>query len=188
MNKKTFQLFATIVSLPAAWSLFSASAQATPSLNPVIAQTSASQPVDSHVATPKREPLSHVHAARQHPFRGVLADNQASGNGTQAGRAESGQPPHDRDQHVDVVARDFQFVPMVITARAGSHMTIELKNEGKADHNLTFRTLPLKTDTIRPGQSTTLNMTTPAPGRYRFFCSVDDHARRGMTGLLVVTE
>lgn len=89
---------------------------------------------------------------------------------------------------ITVVAKDYQFIPNVITVRTGQKIDLTLRNEGKAEHNLTFVNLPDKTETVPSGASTTLSLTAGAPGRYRFYCSVGDHKTRGMVGLLVVTH
>lgn len=123
---------------------------------------------------------------RSHPFQGVLATETNNQMTNQTADKSGNRAP--MTMTVTVIARDHQFVPMVITTRTGAHLSIELKNEGRDDHNLTFRTLPLKTDTLSPGQTAKLDMTAPAPGRYPFYCSVGNHAERGMTGLLVVTR
>ncbi|MDQ0189330.1 cupredoxin domain-containing protein [Alicyclobacillus cycloheptanicus] len=127
-------------------------------------------PQTVHAVTPVAD------SVRPNPFQGVLAATAHDKSGS----------ANEAATKIVVIARDFQFVPMVVTVRTGSTLTLELKNEGKTPHNLTFRKLPQHTETIGPGQSTRLTMTAPAPGRYPFYCSVDNHARQGMTGVLVV--
>lgn len=87
---------------------------------------------------------------------------------------------------ITMIARDTQFVPNVLQAKAGSKVEIRFHNEGEEPHNITFRTLPYKSATIHKGQATNVDIVTPAPGRYEFYCSVGNHAQLGMVGHLNV--
>lgn len=94
--------------------------------------------------------------------------------------------PDDR-QVVLVIANEFHFVPNVVQIQHGQSLTLELKNEGKETHNLTFKTISLKTPEIPPGTGAELPLpSTLAPGRYPFVCTVPGHVQRGMSGVLVV--
>ncbi|OFW77643.1 MAG: hypothetical protein A2201_08620 [Alicyclobacillus sp. RIFOXYA1_FULL_53_8] len=87
-----------------------------------------------------------------------------------------------------IFATEYRFIPNVVKIRRSEKATLELKNEGKDVHNLTFPTLSLKTPDIPPGGTALLPL--PAnlsPGRYPFVCTVPGHQQRGMRGVLVVT-
>lgn len=89
---------------------------------------------------------------------------------------------------ITVLARDTEFIPSVLKAKAGSKIEIRLRNEGKEPHNLTFIDLPYKSKTILSGQSTTLVLTAPPKGQYKFTCSVGNHQELGMTGVLQISN
>ncbi len=130
--------------------------------------------------------LPSVSAAPWHvdknPFESVLTTDQGHKSGADNAKA------NDDVYHITMIARDMQFVPSVLQAKAGSKVEIRFHNEGKAPHNITFRTLPYRSATIQKGQSTKLDIVTPAPGRYEFYCSVGNHAHLGMVGHLNVTR
>ncbi len=65
-------------------------------------------------------------------------------------------------------------------------MRITLKHEGKgAPHNLSVVGLPADfVPIVQAGQTSSATFTAPAPGRYRFVCTI--HEAQGQTGMLVV--
>ena len=78
------------------------------------------------------------------------------------------------------------FVPESVTAPPESEVELIFNNEATVPHNLTFEeSTPIEAATeeqLPPGQSQTLNFTTPAPGTYPFVCTIHP----GMDGTLVV--
>jgi nitrite reductase (NO-forming) len=85
-----------------------------------------------------------------------------------------------------VVAKKFSFAPSTVTAEAGETVTIEFANKGSLSHNLTFKKLDAKTETIQSGNTQTIEVQVDAPGTYQFICTVPGHAQAGMKGKLVV--
>jgi plastocyanin len=83
--------------------------------------------------------------------------------------------------------KDFSFDPNNITAPAGK-ITLTLQNYGRYTHNLRIL-IPggenLESGRIGAGFSRDFTVTLQA-GTYDFDCSVSNHAKRGMTGKLVV--
>jgi plastocyanin len=63
---------------------------------------------------------------------------------------------------------------------------VTLKHEGTgAPHNLSVVGLPADfVPLVRAGQTSTASFTAPAPGTYRFVCTI--HEAQGQTGSLVV--
>jgi plastocyanin len=76
------------------------------------------------------------------------------------------------------------FVPAEVTVDEGRPVTMTFRNGSTVPHNLVFTTgITAATRTIvEPGASEQLSLTLPAPGSYRFVCTI--HA--GMAGALVV--
>ena len=94
-------------------------------------------------------------------------------------------PNEGRVMHV--ITSEYKFVPNVLQVRKNEVVTLELKNDGKEPHNLTFKTLALKTPDIPAGATAELKLPPNlAPGRYPFVCTVPGHLERGMRGVLVV--
>ncbi len=90
------------------------------------------------------------------------------------------------DTMTTVVAESFSFQPSKLTAEAGETVTIEFKNQGSLSHNLTFKNLDAKTETIQSGKTRTIELRVDEPGTYKFICTVSGHAQAGMKGKLVV--
>lgn len=84
---------------------------------------------------------------------------------------------------VELEADDFYFAPTVLEGAAGQTVTIELKNEGSAEHNLTIESLGIDRD-VEPGQSAEVEVTLPDSGTVTFFCKY--HQRSGMVGEFTV--
>jgi plastocyanin len=75
-----------------------------------------------------------------------------------------------------------------ITLAVNPGATIELINEGAAEHDFVVDTLAIDVD-IAPGASTTVTIPEDAAlGEYEFYCSVPGHKAAGMVGTLVVEE
>lgn len=93
---------------------------------------------------------------------------------------------HSAVSDVTVTATEFAFSPQTIPAVAGKPLTITFKNNGKYPHNMTFKELNVATKTLQPGQSETIKITPPKAGMFRFSCTVDSHASKGMFGVLMI--
>jgi len=78
---------------------------------------------------------------------------------------------------------DFYFKPMTLSGKAGQTMTIELKNEGKVEHNFSIPGQSVDQN-VQPGKTATVQVTFPQSGTVQFFCKF--HRSRGMTGSLTV--
>ena len=76
------------------------------------------------------------------------------------------------------------FEPAETTVRAAGPITMTFQNVSSLPHNMTFTAgLTAATRTIvRPGTSDQLVLVPPAPGTYRFVCTIHE----GMAGTLVV--
>lgn len=76
------------------------------------------------------------------------------------------------------------FTPASLTAETGTTVRLIYRNSSDESHNLTFLSpLSAATETIvEPGQEDGLEFQAPAPGPYRFVCTIHP----GMEGTLVV--
>jgi len=90
------------------------------------------------------------------------------------------------DTVTTVVAEKFNFKPSNLTAEAGETVKIAFANKGSLSHNLTFKNLDAKTETIQSGNTQTIELQVDEPGTYQFICTVPGHAQAGMKGKLVV--
>lgn len=100
--------------------------------------------------------------------------------------ATTAAPASDGSQQVTIVVNDtFRFFPSTITVHPGK-VTITLKHEGTgAPHNLQVTGLPADfVPLVRAGQTTSASFMAPAPGTYRFVCTI--HEKQGQTGSLIV--
>jgi uncharacterized cupredoxin-like copper-binding protein len=89
---------------------------------------------------------------------------------------------------VDLAASDFKFDPSDPTVKSGN-VTFTLENDGQTTHSLEIEDVngsdqELEGD-VSPGQSGTLKVNLP-PGKYEFYCPVDDHKEMGMEGEITV--
>jgi plastocyanin len=64
---------------------------------------------------------------------------------------------------------DFRFDPKTVKAKPGQKITVELKNEGKVEHNFTVSSLNLDKD-LEAGKKSNVTLTVPKSGNLQFFC------------------
>jgi plastocyanin len=85
-----------------------------------------------------------------------------------------------------VTAMDFRFDPTTVDVKAGSKVTVSLKNTGQAEHNFSISSLNVNKD-LEKGDSTTVTFTAPStPGDVQYFCEYHKDSK-GMVGTLHVT-
>jgi plastocyanin len=83
------------------------------------------------------------------------------------------------------VDNSFRFDPSTITVHQGTvKITLVHKGTG-APHDFSVSGFPAdNVPLVRAGATTSATFTTPAPGSYKFVCTI--HVAQGMTGTLVV--
>lgn len=86
---------------------------------------------------------------------------------------------------VAVELSDFKFAPSTIEIPADQKVTLELKNKGSVEHDVTVDAVGFKA-IVRGGQSATRAIGPLKAGTYDFYCSVAGHKESGMVGKLVV--
>jgi len=89
-------------------------------------------------------------------------------------------------QNITVEGTEFAFTPSSITVKKGEAVQVTFKNMGKYPHNFTVSQLGVASQTIQPGQQTTVTFTPTQTGTFTYLCTVPGHADRGMTGTLTV--
>jgi len=90
-------------------------------------------------------------------------------------------------QRVVVSMHSYYFEPNRIVVRAGRPVELVLKNRARlVPHNFTVADSTLALSERAWLGTGHLSFTPQRPGEYAFFCSVDGHAKKGMTGTLVV--
>jgi plastocyanin len=91
-------------------------------------------------------------------------------------------------QRVGLDMHSYYFEPNRIVVRSGHPVEIILHNSSHlVPHNFTISEPGLSVSESKWGWGSDRVRFTPAtPGEYRFFCHVDGHEKKGMTGTLVV--
>jgi plastocyanin len=100
----------------------------------------------------------------------TIGDVAANDHGTKDVSGES---------RVEVELDDDYFEPTVLEGKAGERVTLELKNEGSNEHNLTIDELNIDQD-VEAGDETEVAVTFPDSGTLTFYCKY--HRGQGMAG------
>jgi plastocyanin len=79
----------------------------------------------------------------------------------------------------EVELDDYYFEPTVLKGKPGQKVTLELKNEGKVEHNFTLDSQGIDKD-IEAGEDAKVSVTIPKSGAVSFYCKY--HKSRGMAG------
>jgi plastocyanin len=82
------------------------------------------------------------------------------------------------EDEVQLVATDFKFDKTSLEAKAGSQVKVELRNQGKAEHNFTFTEADANQD-VEAGEDATVTFTAPAAGTYGFHCKYHPTTMKG---------
>ena len=77
---------------------------------------------------------------------------------------------------------DYRFDPKTIKGKPGQKVTLELKNEGKTEHNFSVDSQHIDKD-VEKGEDGKVTVTLPKSGTLRFYCSYHK-ASHGMVGQL----
>jgi uncharacterized cupredoxin-like copper-binding protein len=90
---------------------------------------------------------------------------------------------------VNLSATDFKFTPSDAAVNSGK-VTFDMKNNGQVTHSLEIEDVTPGHDqelegNVSPGQSGTLAVNLK-PGKYEFYCPIDNHRQMGMEGEITV--
>jgi uncharacterized cupredoxin-like copper-binding protein len=134
--------------------------------------------------------LLAIGAAVAIPMVGCGSSNDDNGTSNAATQATStgGAAAAGAGGAVDLTATDYKFNPSDPTVKSGE-VTFTEKNDGQTAHSLEIEDVngqdqELEGD-VSPGQSGTLKVNLP-PGKYEFYCPVDNHKELGMEGEITV--
>jgi plastocyanin len=91
-------------------------------------------------------------------------------------------------QQVDVDLHSFYFKPNRIVVHAGRPVELTIRNRSVlVPHNFTIADASIMVNASKWGLGAQhVKFTPTVAGEYEFFCHVDSHAKKGMTGTLVV--
>ena len=81
----------------------------------------------------------------------------------------------------EVEMYDNYFQPKTVTGKPGSTVTLELKNEGKAEHSFSVDSQKVDKE-VEGGEDAKVSVKIPASGSVAFYCKY--HKALGMTGTL----
>ena len=116
---------------------------------------------------------------------GGSAQKEPSGTVEIAGKAanDHGSKNVSALDEVEVEIDDFYFEPTVLEGDPGQKITLELGNEGSADHNFSLPDQGIDQD-IASGKDAKVDVQLPDSGTVLFFCKF--HTSSGMNGGLEV--
>jgi uncharacterized cupredoxin-like copper-binding protein len=120
-------------------------------------------------------------------------DNGDNGGSTAASQAQttagSGGGAAGGGSTVQLSATEYKFNPSDPTVKSGQ-VTFNEKNDGQVTHSLEIEDVTPGHDQelegdVSPGQSGTLTVNLK-PGKYEFYCPIDNHKEMGMEGEITV--
>ena len=119
---------------------------------------------------------------------GGYSKSKAGGESGGGKKTIAGVSPNDHGSKsvsgsTEVELDDFYFNPTVLKGKAGSQVTLELKNESSTEHNLTIDAQGIDKD-VEAGEDAKVTVTIPQSGEISFYCKY--HKSRGMAGALAV--
>jgi uncharacterized cupredoxin-like copper-binding protein len=110
-------------------------------------------------------------------------DNETTSTTAASGTSTAG------GQTVNISETEYQLDAPDPSVKSGT-VSFEATNDGNVDHSLEVEgpngEQELEQD-LAPGQSGTLTVDLSQPGKYEFYCPIDDHRQRGMEGEITVT-
>jgi len=88
---------------------------------------------------------------------------------------------------LDIVATEYAFDPATVVLDAHT-IGFSIRNQGQIEHDFELigaDGVVTHVEAIQPGLNGGVSITVK-PGSYRFVCTIEDHAQRGMSGTLTV--
>ena len=116
------------------------------------------------------------------------SDNDTTTAGAPANTTTTGAQGGGGASTVKVSETDFKLDPSEPTVKPGE-VTFDVSNDGAVTHSLEVEgpgeEQELESD-LSPGQSGTLTVDLSKPGKYEFYCPIDNHKQMGMEGTVTV--
>jgi uncharacterized cupredoxin-like copper-binding protein len=122
---------------------------------------------------------------------GSSNDNNSTSNAATPATTTGGAAATGAGGAVNLTATDYKFNPSDPTVKSGK-VTFTEKNAGQVTHSLEIEDVTPGHDqelegSVAPGQTGTLTVNL-APGKYEFYCPIDNHKQMGMEGEITVTK
>lgn len=129
----------------------------------------------------------------------VLIAAACGGDSNGGGESEGGKTPiagfeannhgqedvfGETDGKVEIELDEYYFKPTVLNGTPGQKITLELKNEGNVEHNITVPTQDIDRN-VAPAEEAEVEVTFPPSGQIGFQCKF--HVNDGMAGGLAVS-
>lgn len=87
---------------------------------------------------------------------------------------------------IDIEGRNFSFSPNKVTVKKGSDVKIKFTSKDGI-HSFAIEGLNVSAKSVPTGNSDLVEFRAPeTPGEYEFYCSVGNHRKLGMVGVLIV--
>jgi uncharacterized cupredoxin-like copper-binding protein len=122
------------------------------------------------------------------PIAGCGGGDDNDNTSADTGGAATGAAATGSSETVDLTAVDYKFNPSDPALKQGD-VTFKLTNDGQTGHSLEIEDVNGQDEElegeVQPGDSNTLTVNLP-PGKYEFYCPVDDHKEMGMEGEITV--
>jgi plastocyanin len=112
---------------------------------------------------------------------GKSDDNSSSNSGGAATSSTPAPATSAPAKEQQLGMKDFSFDPATVKGQPGQKVTLELKNEGKTEHNFTVESQHVNKD-VEEGEDAKVTVTLPKSGTLQFFCEY--HKAKGMVGTL----
>jgi len=89
---------------------------------------------------------------------------------------------------INIIAKDFEFIPKEIKVKAGTSVLLRFKNESSVpfDLKISGEDYKVKIDLVPPGQESKIEIEFPKPGVYEFFTTVPIGVEKNMRGKIIV--
>lgn len=111
----------------------------------------------------------------------------SDGESGNAGGSNAGTTEAPAGETIEVVGKEFRFEPASLTLEAGVPVTVELRNTGSIEHDITIDDAKFKL-TVPGDNAGEKNLKVDKPGTYQFYCSLPGHKSAGMKGELTVIQ
>lgn len=133
-----------------------------------------------------REPALHPLAAAQGTTAATSSAPALDAPTTAQTQSQETGSAEPAGSTVKISEQDFKLVPSKVRAKAGN-VTFTLANDGRYTHDFRVEGQGIDKRAPRIGAGFTHEFkVTLTPGTYRISCPISNHAKRGMTGTLVV--
>jgi len=109
------------------------------------------------------------------------SSGSGSGEKTIAGVAANDHGSKNVSGEAEVELDNFYFEPTVLRGKAGSQVTLELKNDSSTEHNFSVDSQKIDKD-VEAGEDAKVTVTFPKSGVLSFYCKY--HKGMGMAGAL----